>query len=269
MRKKIKAGGKTAVGGVLNVTPDSFSDGGKYLSPGAALKRAVELAREGADFVDIGAESSRPGSAGVDEEEELRRLIPVLKAVKKKLDIPVSVDTRKPGVARICLENGADIINDISGFSSPAMISALAGSGAQVVVMHMKGDPGNMQENPFYEDVMAEIAGFFEERCLELKKAGIGDIILDPGIGFGKRVEDNLIILKNLFGFKKLGYPVMVGTSRKSFIGKLTGVPVGGRLPGTVASCVLAVAAGADIVRVHDVKELKQALAVAEAILAS
>jgi len=256
--------------GVLNVTPDSFSDGGLYLRTEDAVRRAEEMAQEGADIIDIGGESSRPGAEPVPLEEELRRVIPVVREVARRLSVPISVDTYKAEVARRALEEGASIVNDISALRfDPDMAEVVARGRAPVVLMHMKGTPRDMQRNPYYEDVLGEVEGFLRER----KEAAVGmgipeeNIILDPGIGFGKRVQDNLQLLKNLDRLVALGSPVLVGTSRKSFIGAVLDLPVEGRLEGTLATLVLAVAKGAKILRVHDVRPAVRVVRMAEAVL--
>lgn len=256
--------------GVLNVTPDSFSDGGLYLRTEDAVRRAEEMAQEGADIIDIGGESSRPGAEPVPLEEELRRVIPVVREVVRRLPVPISVDTYKAEVARRALEEGASIVNDISALRfDPDMAEVVAERGGPVVLMHMKGTPRDMQRNPYYEDVLGEVEGFLRER----KEAAIGmgipeqNIILDPGIGFGKRVQDNLQLLKNLDRLASLGSPLLVGTSRKSFIGAVLDLPVEERLEGTLATLVLAVAKGAKVLRVHDVKPAVRAVRMAEAVL--
>jgi len=256
--------------GVLNVTPDSFSDGGLYLRTEDAVRRAEEMAQEGADIVDIGGESSRPGAEPVPLEEELRRVIPVVREVARRLSVPISVDTYKAEVARRALEEGASIVNDISALRfDPNMAEVVARRRAPVVLMHMKGTPRDMQRNPYYEDVLGEVEGFLKER----KEAAVGmgipeeNIILDPGIGFGKRVQDNLQLLKNLDRLVALGSPVLVGTSRKSFIGAVLDLPVEERLEGTLATLVLAVAKGAKILRVHDVRPAVRVVRMAEAVL--
>ncbi|MFA6433094.1 MAG: dihydropteroate synthase [Elusimicrobiales bacterium] len=259
--------GRTLICAVVNITPDSFSDGGLYLDPAAALKRALECRAEGADLVDIGAESSRPGSAPVPLETELARLLPAVRAAAAALDIPVSVDTYKPEAARACLEAGASYINDITGFSSPAMISEVASRGAGAIVMHMRGSPGTMQKNPVYRAVTEEVAGFLAARAAALKAGGVSEIILDPGIGFGKTLRHNLELISRLGSVRSLGYPVMLGVSRKAFIGELSGASrPDERLPGTIAACVVGALNGADIVRVHDVAGVRAALAVADAL---
>lgn len=258
--------GRTLVCGILNVTPDSFSDGGKWPSAQAAVDRALELEAQGADLLDIGGESSRPGSASVTLEEEKRRVIPVLEALAGRLNIPISVDTCKPELALLAVKAGADIINDITGFISPAMVEAAAASGAGAIVMHMQGEPRTMQAAPFYSDVVAEVKAFLAERAAALAKAGVKDIILDPGIGFGKNISHNLELVARLAEIRSVGCPVMLGVSRKKFIGALAGGEAGERLSGTIAACVAGAANGADIIRVHDVLECRKAMLVADAI---
>ncbi|OGR44310.1 MAG: dihydropteroate synthase [Elusimicrobia bacterium GWA2_61_42] len=258
--------GRTLVCGILNVTPDSFSDGGKWPSAQAAVARALELEAQGADLLDIGGESSRPGSASVALEEEKRRVIPVLEALAGRLKIPISVDTCKPELALLAVKAGADIINDITGFISPAMIEAAAASGAGAIVMHMQGEPRTMQAAPVYRDVVAEVKAFLAERAAALAKAGVKDIILDPGIGFGKNIAHNLELVARLAEIRSIGCPVMLGVSRKKFIGALAGGETGERLSGTIAACVAGAANGADIIRVHDVLECRKAMLVADAI---
>ncbi|MDQ7773773.1 MAG: dihydropteroate synthase [Elusimicrobiales bacterium] len=258
--------GRTLICGVLNVTPDSFSDGGKWTDPAAALEHALRLEAEGADLIDIGGESSRPGSAPVPLEEEKRRVIPLVEALAGRLKVPISVDTRKPELAAMAAGAGADILNDITGFTSPAMIKAAADSGAGAIVMHMLGEPGTMQANPVYKDVVAEVRDFLAGRAAALSAAGVKDIILDPGIGFGKTLDHNLALIAGLGKIKELGYPVMLGVSRKRFIGTLAGGEPHERLSGTIAACVAGAERGADIIRVHDVAECRKAMLVADAI---
>ena len=237
------------------------------MSAEAAAGRALEMESQGADLIDIGAESSRPGSAGIEAGEELARLIAPLRELVKKLRVPVSVDTCKPEVAAACLAEGADLINDITGFTDEKMIRTVADSGAGAIVMHMLGRPRDMQKAPVYpEGPMPAIRRFLSERAAALRKAGVEDIILDPGIGFGKTLQDNLEIMAGLAGLKELGLPVMAGVSRKSFIGALSPSDPADRLPGTLAACAVCVLNGADIVRVHDVREAAQAMAVVDAI---
>jgi dihydropteroate synthase len=244
--------------GVLNVTPDSFSDGGAYLDPGAARERALEMIEEGARAIDVGGESTRPGAAELSAESELARVLPVLKALGGAVPVPLSIDTRHAAVARAAIDAGASIVNDVSGLRhDPAMIDAARESGAAVVVMHMLGTPETMQSNPSYTDVTGEIISWLEERTAALVSAGIDRerIIVDPGIGFGKRLEDNLALLNELGDFTGLGYPVLVGYSRKSFLGRITGREPARRLPGGLAALAKCVAGGASFVRVHDVGE--------------
>jgi len=254
--------------GILNVTPDSFSDGGKYYTVENAVKRVHEMVREGADIIDIGGESSRPFSSPVSEEEELGRVIPVLENLDD-LKVPISIDTYKPRVAEEALKRGASIVNDIYGLRKEGMAEVIKDYDSAVVIMHMKGEPKNMQLNPTYEDTVAEIIRFLRNRIEFAISKGIEEdkIIIDPGIGFGKRVKDNLVILKNLNSFKSLGKPILIGTSRKSFIGKILNLDVEERLEGTIASNIVAVLKGASIVRVHDVKENIRAIKIAEAIM--
>ncbi len=274
MKRLRSVPGKTLICGVLNVTPDSFSDGGKWADSAAALDHALRMEAEGADLIDIGGESSRPGSAPVPLEEEKRRVIPLVEALAGRIKVPVSVDTRKPVLAVLAVKAGADIINDITGFISPAMVRAAADTGAGAIVMHMLGEPGTMQANPVYKDVVAEVRDFLAGRAAALAAAGVKDIILDPGIGFGKTLEHNLALIAGLAKIRALGYPVMLGVSRKRFIGTLAGEgtgPMSGgepheRLSGTIAACVAGAERGADIVRVHDVAECRKAMAVADAI---
>ena len=257
---------KTLIMGVLNVTPDSFSDGGMFLDPVKAIEQAKKMVEEGADIIDVGAESSRPGSQAISEEVELKRLIPVIRALVNELKVPISIDTYKSKVARECLEIGAHLINDITGLQNEEMIQVVAEHQVPVVIMHMKGTPQNMQLNPIYGDVVAEIKDFLNSRINTAKQSGIKDIIIDPGIGFGKSAEHNLEILKRLNEFTELNCPILVGPSRKSFIGNITGLPVTERIEGTLAAVSIAVMNGANIVRVHDVKQCKRAVQVADAI---
>lgn len=254
---------------VLNITPDSFSDGGKYINTESAVKRAKEMIDEGADIIDIGGESTRPGAQSVDEEEELRRVIPVISRIREFSDIPISVDTYKSKVARDAIMSGADIVNDISGLKfDDKMISVVKEFDVPVVVMHIKGTPKDMQKNPQYSDLMREILEYFEERMKTLRESGIEKVIIDPGIGFGKRYEDNLKILNNLNEFTVFGLPVLVGSSRKSFIGTaLSGRDVSDRLYGSLAASAIALLNGASVLRVHDVKPHKDLIKVIRAIL--
>lgn len=254
--------------GVVNVTPDSFSDGGRYLDAEAAVAHGEKLLRDGAEILDIGGESTRPGAVEVDESEELRRTQPVIAALAS--EATVSIDTSKLAVAEAALDAGASIVNDVTALRRDPEIAALcAERGAGVVLMHMPGNPQTMQDNPVYEDVVDEIKAFLAERIEAAVAAGVEEerIWLDPGIGFGKTVEHNLELLRRLAELRELGRPLVVGASRKSFIGKIDGSVVDGRLGGSIASSVLAAAEGADVLRVHDVAETAQAMRVSEAIL--
>ncbi len=252
--------------GALNITPDSFSDGGKFSHTSAAVKRALQMIEEGADIVDIGGESSRPGARPVPEKEELRRVIPVIEAVRKKSVIPISIDTTKAAVAVAALAAGATLINDIGGLRDPAMASVAARHKAPVVVMHMRGDPRTMQKDPRYKDVVAEVCAWLAARCAALEQQGVTKIIVDPGIGFGKTIAHNTALLAGFSRIASLGYPALLGASRKSFIGAITGAAVADRLPGTLTAHLLGVLAGASIVRVHDVAAHRQALGILLAI---
>lgn len=256
---------KPLVMGILNVTPDSFSDGGLFFDADKAVGHAKQMIGDGADIIDVGGESTRPGSEPISDEDEFARIEPIIKKIVD-LDAPISVDTYKPYVARKCIELGAHIINDITGLRNQAMIDLATELKVPVVIMHMKGEPKNMQQNPTYKDVVNDIREFLREKILKAKKAGINDIIVDPGIGFGKTTEHNLQILRRLNEFTELGCPVMVGPSRKSFIGNITGLKVGERLEGTLASAAIAVMNGANIIRVHDVRACKRAVQIADAI---
>ena len=254
-----------AVMGILNVTPDSFSDGGRYDRPERALERAMQMIDEGANIIDIGGESSRPSSPRISAEEELNRIMPVLEGIRGETDVIISVDTYKPEVADKALNAGADMINDIYGLRKEGMAETIADYDAGIAIMHMQGDPDNMQKNPQYEDVIGEIMEFLGAQAGKALKAGISpeSIALDPGIGFGKTVEHNLRIMKELDSFRSLGYPVLVGVSRKSFIGKTLDLPVEERLEGSLAMAALAISKGAGIIRAHDVKETLRAVRMA------
>jgi dihydropteroate synthase len=251
--------------GVVNVTPDSFSDGGRFLEREAAIAQGRKLIDEGADILDIGGESSRPGARAVAEQEELARVLPVLKALK---GVPVSIDTRRPSVMRAVLAEGASMINDIEALTAPGALEAVAASDCGVCLMHKKGDPETMQKDPQYKDVVAEVLGFLSERLFACKKAGItaDRLTIDPGFGFGKTVAHNLLLLKELKAFTTLGVPVLAGWSRKSSLGAITGRPAGERLAASLAAALLAVQHGARILRVHDVKETRDALTVMQAM---
>jgi dihydropteroate synthase len=255
--------------GVVNVTPDSFSDGGLYLDPEAAIAHGRELAAAGAEILDVGGESTRPGADRVDAEEELRRVVPVIRGLSD-CGCELSVDTSKAEVAAATLDAGATIVNDVTALrGDPGMATVCAERGATVVLMHMLGEPRTMQDDPRYEDVVTEVKGFLAERLQSAVATGIAEeqVWLDPGIGFGKTAAHNMELLRRLGELRELGRPLVIGTSRKSFIGKVDGSAAGERLGGTIASSVLAAAEGAAVLRVHDVAEVGQALAVAAAIL--
>lgn len=269
MDRRIPVGGGVIMG-ILNVTPDSFSDGGAFCDPGAAVGRALSMAEEGAQVIDVGGESTRPGALPVSEEEELRRTIPVIKALAAQCpELIISIDTTKPGVARAALDAGARIINDISALAAPGMARLAAETGAGVALMHMKGTPRTMQANPFYEDAVAEVGAFLDSRCEFALSSGIAPerIVTDPGIGFGKRVEDNLALLAATPRFATAGFPVLLGFSRKSFIGKVLGEEgIAARFWPGVALCALGFRLGARIFRVHDIRPCAEALKMARAI---
>ena len=257
---------RTLIMGVLNVTPDSFSDGGQFLDHDRAVEHARRMVSDGADIIDIGGQSTRPGSDPVTREEELKRVRPVLERLAGRINAPISVDTFQPKVADACLELGAVAINDVTGFRNPAMIEVAARHKAPVVLMHMRGMPKTMQHDISYGDVVTDLKAFFVDRVAEVQQKGVQEIMLDPGIGFGKTAQHNLEILKRLGEFKELGLPVLVGPSRKSFLGKITGDPTGQRLEGTLAAVSVAVMNGAGAVRVHDVKACKRAVQVVDAV---
>ena len=255
--------------GVLNVTPDSFSDGGRYLDPGAAVQHALEMAEQGADFIDIGAESSRPGAEPVSEAEEFRRLIPVVREVCRQVSVPVSVDTTKAAVATAAIEAGAAMVNDISACEAdPAMMGAVAAAGAGLVLMHMQGAPPTMQQAPRYGSVVDDVRDFLRARMQATVRAGIAadQILLDPGIGFGKNLDHNLALLARLDALQPLGRPILVGVSRKAFIGEVLGCRTDDRLMGTAAAVAAAVLRGATVVRVHDVKAMRDVVRMIHAI---
>jgi dihydropteroate synthase len=268
--KQHTLGQKTWFMGVINVTPDSFSDAGLHLDKDRAVARGLALEKQGADILDIGGESSRPGSEPVAEKEELKRIIPVIKELRKRAKILISVDTTKANVAEEALAAGADIVNDISAFRfddrMPLLISE---TGVPVILMHMKGVPKTMQSNPYYENLYQEIQCFLEERITTATAYDIKreKIIIDPGIGFGKSLKHNLAIINNLHFLECLDRPILVGISRKSFIGKILNLPPQDRIAGTIASAVLSILRGAHILRIHDVENVKRAITVAEAIL--
>jgi dihydropteroate synthase len=255
--------------GVLNTTPDSFSDGGRFFDPGAAEARALALAAEGADLVDVGGESTRPGAPEVPAAEEIRRVIPVVERLRRRgFGLPISVDTSKLVVARAALDAGADLINDVRGLSAPGLAELLAERGLPAVVMHTRGTPENMASRAVYEDVVGEVKAELDATLARVERAGLSRelVILDPGLGFAKTAEQSLALLAGLSELRALGRPVLVGPSRKSFIGKVTSAPVEERLPGTLAAVAACVLAGVELVRVHDVAPARQAAQVAAAI---
>ena len=256
--------------GVINVTPDSFSDGGLYLDKDKAVERGLELVREGADIIDIGGESSRPGSDPISKEEEIGRVIPVISELRARTDVLISIDTTKSEVAEAALDVGADILNDISSFRfDPRMMTLAAQKEIPVVLMHMKGTPKTMQINPHYDDLLKEVEEFLRVKIEEALANGIKreKIIVDPGIGFGKKLKDNLTLIRNLHFLEELERPILVGISRKSFIGKILNLPPQERLEGTIASAILSLIHGAHILRVHDAEAVRRAVLVAEAII--
>ena len=260
---------RTYIMGILNVTPDSFFDGGKFFNVDEAVERGVKMAEEGADIIDIGGESTRPGSESISLEEELSRVIPVIEGLSKEIEVPISIDAYKSIVVKKALDSGASMINDISALRfDPEMKKIAAQYKVPIVLMHIKGTPKNMQENPYYDDVMKEISFYLKESITIAKDSGIEEdkIIIDPGIGFGKRLEDNLDILKNLSMLKSLGKPILVGPSRKSFIGKVLDLPPEERLEGSLGALAVAILNGANLVRVHDVKESSRVAKLVDAI---
>jgi len=266
----LRADRAVAVMGILNLTPDSFFDGGWYTEPERAIARGEEMVAEGADALDLGGESTRPGASPVQAEEELRRVLPTLRRLRALVQVPISVDTYKARVARAAIGEGADIINDISaGRLDPEMLAVVAGSDAHIVLMHMQGTPADMQVSPTYprDDVVTAVVEFLSERATAVQAAGVAPerIILDPGIGFGKSTAHNLALISRLDALVALGYPVMVGPSRKRFVGEITGSGPENRLEGTAAAVALAVDRGSAIVRVHDVAAMVRVVRVAEA----
>ncbi len=255
--------------GVLNLTPDSFFDGRRFPEPEAAVQHAFQMEAEGADIIDLGGESTRPGAQAVPLKEEFKRVLPVLKRLSGRLKVPISIDTYKSEVAERCIQCGAEMVNDISGlYFDPRMKEIVARHQVPVIVMHIKGTPRDMQKDPQYRDLIGEILSFFRESISRADAAGVpaDKIIIDPGIGFGKSFAHNLDILKGLESFKVLGKPIMVGVSRKSFLGKILDLPVDERLEGSIAAALYAVLRGANIVRVHDVAATVRALRTVEAI---
>lgn len=274
-QRELVLGGWPQVMGVVNITPDSFSDGGRYLAPESAIAHGLALVAEGADMLDLGAESTRPGggvygagAAPLSAEEEVDRLLPVLEALRAATDVVLSVDTRKAAVARVALAAGADLINDVAALADPEMAAIVAAAGCPVVLMHARGELATMQQGITFADVVAEVCAE-QAASLALAVAGgidAGQVLLDPGLGFGKTADQNLALLRNLDVLSTLGRPLLIGGSRKSFIGQVSGAAIADRLPGSLATACWAALQGAAIVRVHDVAATRQALAVAHAI---
>lgn len=257
---------RTLIMGVLNVTPDSFSDGGKFWDVNNAVAHAKQMVQEGADMIDIGGESSRPGSEPVSEKEEWERVQPIIEKLLQEIRVPLSIDTYKPYVAKKCLEMGVHMLNDINGLRDKAMIALAAQYEVPAIIMHMQGKPKSMQENPTYSNVVEEVKTFLTQQVKKAKAAGVKELIIDPGIGFGKTTQHNLQLLKHLHAFKELNCPILVGVSRKTFIGNITGLPISERLPGSIAAMAVAIMNGANMVRVHDVYACKKAAQVIDAV---
>lgn len=260
---------RTALMGILNVTPDSFSDGGRYLEARKAIARGVELAEQGADIIDIGGESTRPGARPLSAPEEIERVVPVVRELRRVISIPLSIDTVKAEVARAALDAGADVVNDISALRfDPDMISLIVEEKVPVVLMHMQGTPRTMQESPRYQNVLQEVKDFLRSRVAFSVERGVaaGQIVIDPGIGFGKDLEHNLALIRGISTLTSLAQPVLVGPSRKTFIGKILNVGPDDRLEGSLAAAVAAALGGAGMIRMHDVKEARRAMALADAI---
>ncbi len=268
-KKTLVLGKRTLLMGVLNVTPDSFSDGGLFLDKGKAISHGLRMVEEGADILDIGGESTRPGSKPLELEEELRRVIPVIESIAKQVDVPISIDTYKSAVAKRAIDAGAEIINDISGLHfDPGLAQVAAEGDIPIVLMHIRGTPETMQRDTHYDSLFSEILRYLMDSIQVAESAGLDprQIIIDPGIGFGKSVENNLLIIKNLYEFRILGKPILLGTSRKSFIGRILNTGVEDRLEGTISSIAIGAFNGAHIIRSHDVLQAKKAIAVADAI---
>jgi dihydropteroate synthase len=258
-----------AVMGILNVTPDSFSDGGRFVAADSALRQALRMAGEGAAIIDVGGESTRPGAGAVGEEEELDRVIPVIEAVRREVDLPISIDTSKPRVMREAVAAGASMINDIRALQEDGALEAAAALQRPVCLMHMQGQPRTMQAEPLYDDVVAEVTDFLRRRVQACREAGLAAdlVVVDPGFGFGKTPAHNFELLGNLRQLKTLGVPLLIGVSRKSSLGAITGRDVGDRLAASIAAAVLAVYQGAQIVRAHDIAETVDALRVTQAVI--
>jgi dihydropteroate synthase len=268
LRRKELRFDRTRVMGILNVTPDSFSDGGVHGSMGEAVDHGISMANQGADIIDIGGESTRPGAIPTSVEDELSRVLPVIKGLMSSVKVPLSIDTRHAEVAHQALELGVEIVNDVTGLSDPEMISVLKETGAAAIVMHMRGQPNDMQTNTAYDDIVGEIGGFLVSRIAEAERAGIDPsrLAIDPGIGFGKDVKGNLDIIRRLREFRSYGRPILIGASRKGFIGKVVGGTTDERLTGSLASASAAILNGANIVRAHDVAETVKMARMTDAI---
>ena len=268
-KRTLTLGKRTLLMGVLNVTPDSFSDGGLFFDKDKAISHGLRMVEEGADIIDVGGESTRPGSKPIELEEELRRVIPVIESIAKEVDVPISIDTYKSTVAQRATEAGAEIVNDISGLNfDPDLAKVAAKGNIPLILMHIRGTPETMQKNVHYDSIFSEILQYLKDSIQRAESAGLDprQIIIDPGIGFGKTVEDNLLIIKNLHEFRILGKPILLGTSRKGFIGKILNTKIEDRLEGTLSSMAIGVLNGAHIIRSHDVHQAKKAIAVADAI---
>ena len=257
--------------GILNTTPDSFSDGGRFTAPSVAIMHAEQMAMDGAAIIDVGGESTRPGAQDVEEQEEIDRVVPVIEAIRSALDVAISVDTSKPGVMRAAVAAGATMINDVRALRAEGALQAAAELQQAVCLMHMQGQPRTMQQAPQYDDVVADVTQFLRERVSECMQAGIAEelLVIDPGFGFGKTPEDNIELLANLRQLREIGPPLLIGVSRKSTLGMLTGREVDERQPASVAAAVMAVERGASIIRAHDVAETVDALRVVRAVIKS
>ncbi len=263
---------RTGIMGILNITPDSFSDGGKYILPVKAVERGIQIAEEGADIIDLGAESTRPGSEAISSQEEIDRILPVIEELLNNVSIPLSVDTYKSEVAEYALKTGVHMINDISALRfNPEMVNVLKKYNVPCVLMHIKGTPKNMQDNPEYKDIIGEIKAYFEERIefVSEKRISLKNIIIDPGLGFGKKLQDNFLLLKKLNDFKAFKLPILIGPSRKRFIGDKLNLPPDQRFEGTAAAVTAGILNGANIVRVHDVKKTVRVIKIADEIFHS
>lgn len=266
--RTLTCGPRTLVMGALNVTPDSFSDGGRFLDPEAAVARGIEMAQEGADIIDVGGESTRPGSEPVPEPEERDRVVPVVKRLSVEIDIPISIDTRKTGVAQAALEAGATMVNDTAAGRAPGMFDVVRVAGAGMVLMHMRGDPKTMQQQTRYDDVLAEVGRFLEDRVSAAEAAGVerDRLAVDPGLGFAKTPQQNFLLMRHVRALERIGCPVVVGPSRKSFIGLVLDAEVDDRMEGTAGAAAWLAGHGAHIVRVHDVREMVRVVKVVDAI---